>query len=87
MLKRGGYSCKKKRKNQKGCLRSPNVVDESHGHWGCRKSEENAHFRVLQIKGELKKLSVPTRYQGAAVGTGGREGREGGREGASDSGL
>lgn len=59
-------------------------MEESHGHWGCRKSEEKtAYFGVLQIKGELKRLSIPGSCQGAAVGTGGRERREG----ASNSGL
>lgn len=51
-------------------------MEQSHGHWGwgCRKSEEKRTFRGSADKGELKRLSVPGRCQGAAVGTGGREG-------------
>lgn len=39
------------------------------------RAKKNAHFGVLEIKGELKRLWAPERCQGAAVGTGGREGR------------
>lgn len=79
-MKRGGWSCQKK-KFFKGCLGSPSVVEESHGHWGggggvvAGRARKNAHFGVLEIKGELKRLSAPGRCQGAAVGIGGREGR------------
>lgn len=41
---------------------------------GAGKARNNAYFGVLQIKGELKRLWAPGRCQGAAVGTGGREG-------------
>lgn len=53
------------------------------GTGGAGRARKNAHFGVLRIKGELKRLSVLGRCQGAAVGTGGRDGKEG----ASDSGL
>lgn len=53
------------------------------GTGGEERAWNNAHFGVLQIKGELRRLSAPGRCQGASVGTRGREMGEG----ASDSGL
>lgn len=55
-MKRGGWYWKKGKTG--GCLGSPNVVVESHEHWGCRKSEEKRMFRGAADKGELKRLSV-----------------------------
>lgn len=52
-------------------------MEQSHRHGGVAgKARNNAHFGVLQIKGGPRGPSVPGRCQGAAVGTGGREGRE-----------
>lgn len=52
VVKRGGWSCKKKKK---AVLGIQNVVEESHGQWGCRRARNNAHFGVLQIKGGAEK--------------------------------
>lgn len=83
MVKRGGLAKKDGKKKKKAVLGVQTSWRKVTGTGGCRRARKNAHFGVLQIKGELKRLSVPGRCQAAAVGTGGRPGRER----ASDSGL
>lgn len=41
----------KKKKKKKARLGSTNVVEESHRHWGSRKSEERCSFRGAADKG------------------------------------
>lgn len=75
VVKRESRACKKKKK-KKPSWESKRRGAKSRALGVAGRARKNAHFGVLQIKGELKRLSVPGRCQGAAVGTGGREGRE-----------
>lgn len=81
VVKREGWYCKKKKKKTHlGVQTSWRKVT---GTRGAERAWNNAHFGVLQIKGELRRISAPGRCQGASVGTGRREGWEE----ALDSGL
>ena len=73
----------KKEKKKKAVLGVQTSWRKVTGTGGAERAWNNAHFGVLQIKGEPRRLSAPGRCQGASVGTGGRETKEG----ASDSGL
>lgn len=77
---RGLVLQKKKKKTHLGVQTSWRKVT---GTRGAERAWNNAHFGVLQIKGELRRISAPGRCQGASVGTGRREGWEE----ALDSGL
>ena len=46
---------RKERKKKKSRFGSPNVVEKSHGHWGCRKSVEQRTFRGAADKGGAEK--------------------------------